>query len=119
MSKISTDILIDVLKYSIECFNKDFINNKKFRQEIYLALVLTLIGLFVGETTIQKILLISSILIMVIVDLLNLGIKLKLERISFKNLKSIALIKNITATAVYFAAINLLVTWLLILFPLI
>ena len=56
---------------------------------------------------------------MVIVDLLNLGIKLKLERISFKNLKSIALIKNITATAVYFAAINLLVTWLLILFPLI
>tara|TARA_B100000768_G_scaffold177610_1_gene192056 strand:+ start:1029 stop:1382 length:354 start_codon:yes stop_codon:yes gene_type:complete len=116
VSKNFTDTLIDVLKYSIEGFKADFMNKKKFQQEISLALFLIIVSFIISETTIQKILLISSILIMVIVDFFNHNVLPAVERFSFNNLKSVSRIKNITKILVYFAIINLISTWLFVLF---
>lgn len=118
MSKNFTDTLIDVLKHSIEGFKADFMNKKNFQQEISLALFLIIVSFIISETTIQKILLISSVLIMVIVDFFNHNVLPAVEGFSFNNhnLKSVSRIKNITKILVYFAIINLISTWLFVLF---
>ena len=116
MSKDFTDILIDVLKYSIEGFKADFINKKNFRQEIYIASLLFLVSFIISETAIQKVLLISSIVIMLIVDFFNRGILLTIEQITFKNLKLVRQVKKIIKISVYFALFNLISTWLFVLF---
>jgi diacylglycerol kinase (ATP) len=116
VSKNFTDTLIDVLKHSIEGFKANFMNKKNFQQEISLALFLIIVSFIISETTIQKILLISSILIMVIVDFFNHNVLPAVEGFSFNNLKSVSRIKNITKILVYFAIINLISTWLFVLF---
>ena len=118
-SKTSITILIDEFKNSIDNFKSAFKNEKKIRQEIYLAIVLILLGLLIGETLNQKFLLISSVLITVIIELLKPGIQAGVDTISFKNIYLARYLKNVGNVAVFFAIINLFLTWLFILFPLI
>ena len=118
-SKTSIAILIDEFKNSIDNFKSAFKNEKKIRQEIYLAIILIPLGLLIGETLNQKFLLISSILITVIIELLKPGIQAAVDTISFENLYLARYLENVGNIAVFFAIINLFLTWLFILFPLI
>ena len=112
----SSTLLIDAFKYSVDGFKKDFKSEKFFRQEIYLAIIITLLGLLIGETAMQKFLLVSSVLIMVIIELINPGIQVAADRISSENFDLARHLKNISNVAVFLAIINLFLTWLLILF---
>lgn len=116
MSKIPANILINLIKNSIDSFKAEFMSKYFFRQEIYLATILIIIAFLISETATEKILLISSILIMIIVDHLNNLIKLAADQISFENLHTVSRLKNISNALVFFAIINLISTWLFVLF---
>ena len=119
INKTFLNILIDAFIYSIDNFKVGFKSEKKIRQEIYLAIILIPLGFLIGETTIHKTLLIGSVLITLSTELLNPAIQIAADKIFFKNIDLRKSLKKISNVAVFFAIVNLYLTWLFILFPLI
>tara|TARA_B100000780_G_scaffold17885_1_gene11656 strand:- start:274 stop:642 length:369 start_codon:yes stop_codon:yes gene_type:complete len=115
-NRSSTTILINEFKNSIYGFKIAFKNEKRIRQEIYLAIALIPLGLLIGETFNQKFLLISSVLITLIIEPLKPLIQSVVDSINFENIYLARHLKNVGNIAVFIAIINLFLTWLLILF---
>ena len=74
-NKSSGTILLEVFRYSIDSFKTTFKSEYFFRQELFIAITLVLSGLLIGETALQKFLLVSSVLITAIIELLNPGLQ--------------------------------------------
>lgn len=87
-----------------------------FRQEIALALVLVPLGAWLGETPIEKALLISSVLLVLIVELLNTGIETVVDRIGLERHELSGLAKDVGSTAVLLSFGVLVVVWGFLLF---
>jgi diacylglycerol kinase (ATP) len=108
--------LIDAFGYSIEGFKSAFKNEDAFRQELILAIILIPTGILIGENGFQKALLVSSILAVLIVELLNSGIEATVDRISLEKNSLAKRAKDIGSAAVFLTIVNAILTWLIILF---
>lgn len=82
-----------------------------FRQEIMLAVVLIPLGLWLGQTSLEKALLVASVLFVLIVELLNTGIETVVDRIGLERHELSGLAKDVGSTAVLIAFILLGVVW--------
>jgi diacylglycerol kinase (ATP) len=107
--------LINALGYSIAGTLAAFKHEDAFRQEVLLTIVLTPAALYYGETAIDQALMISSLLFIIIVELLNSSIEATVDRISVKRHKLAKRAKDIGSAAVFFSLINAAVIWFLIL----
>jgi diacylglycerol kinase (ATP) len=108
--------LINAFGYSIEGFKSAFKNENAFRQELILAIILIPTGILIGENGFQKALLVSSILAVLIVELLNSGIEATVDRISLEKNSLAKRAKDIGSAAVFLTIVNAILTWLIILF---
>ena len=108
--------LVNAFGYSIEGFKSAFKNEDAFRQELMLAIILIPTGILIGETGFQKALLVSSILAVLIVELLNSGIEATVDRISLEKNSLAKRAKDIGSAAVFLTIVNAILTWLIILF---
>lgn len=108
--------LVNAFGYSIEGFKSAFKNEDAFRQELILAIILIPTGILIGENGFQKALLVSSILAVLIVELLNSGIEATVDRISLKKNNLAKRAKDIGSAAVFLTIVNAILTWLIILF---
>ena len=86
-----------------------------FRQEVALAVVLVPLGFWLGETSIEKALLISSMLLVLIVELLNTGIETVVDRIGLERHELSGLAKDVGSSAVLLSFAVLVTVWGLIL----
>ena len=107
--------LVNAFGYSIAGTLAAFKHEDAFRQEVVLAVVLIPIALYFGETAIDQALMISSLLFIIIVELLNSSIEATVDRISVKHHKLAMRAKDIGSAAVFFSLINASVIWFLIL----
>ena len=107
--------LMNAFSYSIAGTMAAFKHEDAFRQEVFLAVVLTPVALYFGETAIDQALMISSLLLIIIVELLNSSIEATVDRISIKHHKLAKRAKDIGSAAVFFSLINAAVIWFLIL----
>jgi diacylglycerol kinase (ATP) len=107
--------LVNAFSYSIAGTLAAFKHEDAFRQEVVLAVVLTPVALYFGETAIDQALMISSLLFIIIVELLNSSIEATVDRISVKHHKLAKRAKDIGSAAVFFSLINATVIWFLIL----
>jgi diacylglycerol kinase (ATP) len=82
-----------------------------FRQEVALAVVLLPLGAWLGKGPIEKALLISSVLLVLIVELLNTGIETVVDRIGFERHELSGLAKDVGSTAVLLSFAVLAVIW--------
>ncbi|MGH8185781.1 MAG: diacylglycerol kinase [Steroidobacteraceae bacterium] len=82
-----------------------------FRQEVALAVVLLPLGAWLGETAIEKALLVSSVLLVLIVELLNTGIETVVDRIGLERHELSGLAKDVGSTAVLLSFGVLGVIW--------
>ena len=114
--KTSLNKIIKALVCLIEGFKQIFKNEVAFRQELYLSLILIPAGFLIGESGTQKALLVSSIVIIPIVELLNSAVEAAVDRISFDNHHLAKRIKDIGSAAVFLAIGNAFITWIVILF---
>ena len=87
-----------------------------FRQEVFLAIVLVPLGAWLGRTGIEKALLISSMLLVLIVELLNTGIETVVDRIGLERHELSGLAKDVGSTAVLLSFAVLIVIWGFVLF---
>ena len=107
--------LINAFGYSIAGTLAAFKHEDAFRQEVILAAILTPVAIFYGETAIDQALMISSLLLIIIVELLNSSIEATVDRISVKHHKLAKRAKDIGSAAVFFSLINASVIWFLVL----
>ena len=107
--------LMNAFGYSIAGTLAAFKHEDAFRQEVILTAILTPIAIYYGETAIDQALMISSLLLIIIVELLNSSIEATVDRISIKHHKLAKRAKDIGSAAVFFSLINAAVIWFLIL----
>lgn len=85
-----------------------------FQWELVLCLVFIPLAFFIGHNAIEKILLIGSILLIVLVELINSAIEAAIDRISTEKHELSGRAKDLGSAAVLIALINAAVVWLFI-----
>ena len=92
-------------------------HEEAFRQEVYLFVIAGPLGLWLGETPIEKTLLTGSIILVMIVELLNTGIEIVVDRISFERHELSGRAKDVGSAAVLSSLALAGLTWGLIMWP--
>ena len=114
--KISLGKFINIFYCLTRILKNTFENEKDFRQEFLLSLSLVLVGFLIGETDMQKTLLVLSIILIPISEILNYSIGSCADRILFNNQYLSQKIKYIGNVAILLAITNAFITWIVILF---
>jgi diacylglycerol kinase (ATP) len=107
--------LANAFKYSVAGTLAAFKHEDAFRQEVILSIVLIPLAIYLGETTTDQALMISSVLLIIIVELLNSSVEATVDRISIKRHKLAKRAKDIGSASVFFSLVNASVIWFLIL----
>jgi len=81
------------------------------RQEVALAAVLLPLAIWLGDSAIERALMISSVLLVLVVELLNTCIETVVDRIGLERHELSGLAKDVGSTAVLFAFAILVVVW--------
>ena len=107
--------LLNAFKYSVAGTLAAFKHEDAFRQEVILSIVLIPLAIYLGQSPIEQALMITSILLIIIVELLNSSVEATVDRISIKRHKLAKRAKDIGSAAVFFSLVNASVIWFLIL----
>ena len=107
--------LLNAFKYSVAGTLAAFKHEDAFRQEVILSIVLIPLAIYLGQTPIEQALMITSVLLIIIVELLNSSVEATVDRISVKRHKLAKRAKDIGSAAVFFSLVNASVIWFLIL----
>lgn len=92
-----------------------FRHEDAFRQEVFLAVLLIPLALFLGETGIQRALMIAAVLGVLIVELLNSALEAAVDRISLEHHPLIKRAKDMGSAAVMISLANVVAVWVLVL----
>jgi diacylglycerol kinase (ATP) len=107
--------LIAAHGYSWAGLRKAFMGETAFRIELSLCLVLTPLGLWLGDSGVERALLIGCLFLVLVVELLNSGIEAAIDRIGSEHHKLSARAKDVGSAAVMLSAYNVAVVWGLVL----
>ncbi len=100
---------------SMKGFSGAFREEAAFRQELALAAVVIPMGLWLGKSGVERVLLIAPMFIVLIVELINSAIEATVDRIGLERHKLSGLAKDIGSAAVLMSLLLLIVVWLLVL----
>lgn len=92
-----------------------FSHEAAFRQELFLCILLAPVGLYLGQTGIEKALLLGSLFLVLIVELLNSAVEAAIDRIGKEPHDLAGRAKDMGSAAVFLALLNVLAVWLLVL----
>ena len=101
---------------SVSGLRNVFKTEVSFRQELLVCVILLPLALYLGRSAIDKVLLISSILLILIVELINSAIETVIDRISADSHELSGRAKDIGSAGVFLAIINAVIVWILIIF---
>ena len=107
--------LLNAVRYSISGFGSAFRHEEAFRQEALLAAVLIPVAIWLDVDGVAKALLISSVLAVLVVELLNSAVEAAVDRISLENHRLAKRAKDIGSAAVFLSLVNVVVVWGLVL----
>lgn len=85
-----------------------------FRQELILAAVFIPLAFVLGETGVERALLVGSVMLVLVVELLNSAVEAAVDRISFENHRLAKRAKDIGSAAVLVALVGAMAVWLLV-----
>ena len=96
-----------------------FLEESAFRQELCLFLLLTPLALFMPISYLDKALLISSLIMVLVVELLNSSVEAAIDRISFEHHDLSKRAKDFGSAAVMLALLIALLIWSAVCIPLV
>jgi diacylglycerol kinase (ATP) len=114
-SRGGLDRLMGALRYSISGFRQAWREEAAFRQEAAVGAVLLPLALWLPVSTVERILLIGSLALVLIVELLNSAIEAVVDRVSFDRHELSKRAKDLGSAAVMLALLMAGVSWLIIL----
>ena len=109
--------LLNAFGYSLQGFRAAWQNEAAFREEAMLTIVLTPVALLLPVTGLEKLLLILSLLLPVLVELLNSAVEAVVDRIGPEIHPLSGRAKDLGSAAVLIACLILGLTWLFIAVP--
>lgn len=109
--------LIDATNYSWQGLLATWRNEAAFRQEVTLAIFLIPLAIWLGETGVERALLIGVTLLVMIVELLNSAVEATIDRISSERHPLSKVAKDTASAAVSLSLLLWLFTWGSILLP--
>lgn len=105
----------NALGYSLNGFSDAYRHESAFRQEVTLAAVLVPLSLLLPASGTGHALMASSILLVLLVELLNSAVEAAVDRISLESHLLAKRAKDIGSAAVLVSLANVLVVWTLVL----
>jgi diacylglycerol kinase (ATP) len=107
--------VLNAARYSGAGLSAAFRHEDAFRQEVFLALLLIPLAVYLGDSGIERALMIGAVLGVLIVELLNSAIEAAVDRISLEHHHLIKRAKDMGSAAVMIALVNVVVVWALVL----
>ncbi len=101
--------------FSVAGFKATWIHEEAFRQEVLLFVITTPLAIWLGETAIEKLLLIGSIVLVMLVELLNSAVEAVVDRVGLEHHELSGRAKDIGSAAVMLSLTWAAITWTLIL----
>ncbi|MCP4954722.1 diacylglycerol kinase [Photobacterium aquimaris] len=108
--------IINATGYSIQGLKAAWINEAAFRQESILLVIMTIVSFFMPVTKVERLMMISSLFIVVIAELINSAIEAVVDRIGPEHHELSGRAKDIGSAAVFVALALVVITWGSILF---
>ena len=107
--------LINACIFSVAGFKATWQHEEAFRQEVGLFLAGTPLALWLGSDNIEKVLLIGSLVLVLLVELLNSAVEAVVDRVGFEHHELSGRAKDIGSAAVMLSLFWAAATWALIL----
>ncbi len=108
--------IINAAGYSWKGICSAYKHEAAFRQELWMAAALIPAGIFLGESVLDKAVLVCSVLFVLVVELLNSAIESVVDRISDEHHELAGRAKDMGSAAVLFALIITAIAWAAVLF---
>ena len=105
----------NALHYSMAGLRTAYANEDAFRQEVFLAIVLIPLALWLPVGMLGKAVMIGSVLLVLIVELLKSAIEAAVDRITLDKHQLSKRAKDIGSAAVFVALVNVVVVWVCVL----
>ena len=109
--------IVHALRYSAKGVKYAWLNEAAFRQEVFLAVVFIPLGFWLGNTAVERVLLVGVCFFVLIVELLNTGIEVVVDRISLDRHELSGVAKDLGSAAVMLGLLMWGLTWLSIIGP--
>ena len=107
----------NALFFSMHGFKACFKTEEAFRQEVYLAIIMIPLGLWLGKNAVEQSLLVGSVFLVLTVEILNTAVERAIDRISFEKHDLSKEAKDMGSAAVFLMLMMTGLIWTLIGLP--
>ncbi|MDR7134928.1 diacylglycerol kinase (ATP) [Lysobacter niastensis] len=104
-------------RWSMQGLRAAWLHESSFRLEVYLFVVLAPVGWWAGQTPVERVLLVGSMLLVLSMELLNSAVEAVIERYGPEYHELAGRAKDMGSAAVFVLMMNVLLTWGAILLP--
>jgi diacylglycerol kinase (ATP) len=112
---IGTTRLLRAFGYSFQGFKHAWREEAAFRQEVTLSLIVIPLGLYLGHSGVERALLVSPMLLILVVEILNSAVEAVVDRSGTERHPLAGMAKDMGSAAVMLSFFLLGTVWLLIL----
>ena len=109
--------IIRAFGYSVQGFKSCYEHEEAFRLEVFVLIPLLPLALWLGDTPVERAMLVGSLLMIPLVELLNSAIETNVDRIGLEHHELSGRAKDIASAAVFLIIACALIIWGLILLP--
>ena len=110
--------LVNTLSYSLSGLQLAWQDEAAFRQEIILAIILVPVAFMMPVGLTQRVLLVASVMLVLVVEMINSAIEATVDRISLDIHPLAKRAKDMGSAAVLLVLTNAILTWTMILWSL-
>lgn len=107
--------IINALFFSMKGFKAVWEHEEAFRQEFLLFLVCTPLAFWLGESKIEQILMVGTLVLVLIVELINSAVEAVVDRVGLENHELSGRAKDIGSASVFLSLVWAAATWIIIL----
>src|SRR5688572_31293555 len=104
-------------RWSMQGLRAAWLHESSFRLEVYLFVVLAPLGWWAGQTPVERVLLIGSMLLVLSIELLNSAVEAVIERYGPEFHELAGRAKDMGSAAVFVVMMNVLLVWGALLLP--
>ena len=109
--------MLKAARWSLQGLAAAWLHESSFRLEVYLFVVLAPLAWWFGQTPVEQVLLIGSMLLVLSIELVNSAIEAVIERYGAEFHELAGRAKDMGSAAVFVMMANVVLTWAVILGP--
>src|SRR5688572_595756 len=109
--------ILKAARWSMQGLRAAWLHESSFRLEVYLFVVLAPLGWWLGQTAVERVLLVGSMLLVLSIELLNSAVEAVIERYGPEFHELAGRAKDMGSAAVFVLMMNVLLTWGAIVVP--